>query len=180
MGPSSDATKVVFKMPPVERKVDDPLSRIVRNAVYIEHHFGIPAEDYINEVNKTLGISTPITSIPPMRTGDTLTFSLDSDGKVINQRITFSATGGNMHTFSSGIDDAGILNGLDSFRNERDRSTRMGELLNDEAALLELEAAHKRAQAALIYRQLNEDVPVPVDVAQGPFDFTDKGKKTGK
>lgn len=85
-----------------------------------------------------------------------------------------------MQTFSSGIDNAGILNGLDSFRNERDRSTRMGELLNDEAALLELEAAHKRAQAALIYKQLNEDVPVPVDVAQGPFDFTDKGKKASK
>lgn len=52
---------------------------------------------------------------------------------------------------------------LRAYRASRDSAVREAEALNDEAILFEIAAAERKERARMLYRQVNEDVPVPED-----------------
>lgn len=56
-----------------------------------------------------------------------------------------------------------ILDPLNVMREARHAAIRKMQALNDRAVLHDIEAARLRAQAVLIHKEINEDVPIPTD-----------------
>ena len=69
----------------------------------------------------------------------------------------------NLKGLSMDNSDNEVVGRLEAYRAARDAAARLGQQLTDEAQLLEIQAARKRAQSALVYKEVNEAVPVPVD-----------------